>query len=89
MGNIINYKNIDDYRTGNLNEAIKSMTLNIIETVYSSILENNKLTEEKLDEMVIAVSDDDEVNDYIDNKIQEQIKKYIEKNHIEEEENEM
>jgi len=85
MDNIINYKNIENYRTGNLNEAIRSMTLNIIETAYSSILENNELTEEKLDEMVIAVSDDDEVNDYIDNKIQLQIEKFMGRNYIEKE----
>lgn len=85
MDKIINNKNIENYREGNLNEAIRSMTLNIIETAYSSILENNKLTEEKLNEIVIAVSDDDEVNDYIDNKIQAQIEKFMGRNYIEKE----
>lgn len=86
MDKIINEENIDDYRDGNLYEAVKSIFLNIIESIYPSILENNQLTEDKLDKMVIAVSDSDEINDFIDNEIRTQIDKFAKENHIEEEE---
>ena len=62
--------------------------LNIIEAAHPSILENNQLTEKTLDEMVTAVSDDDEVNDYIDSKIHEKIEEFIKEEHTEEEEEE-
>lgn len=86
MDKIINEENVDDYRDGNLYDAVRTILLNIIEAAHPSILANNQLTEEKLNEMVIAVSDNDEVNDYIDSKIHERIDEFIEENHIEEEE---
>lgn len=86
MDKIINEENIDDYREGNLYEAVKSIFLNIIESIYPSILENNQLTEDKLDKMVIAVSDSDEVNDFIDNEILTQIDEFAKENNIEKEE---
>lgn len=89
MDKIINDENVDDYRNGNLYDAVRSTMLNIIEAAHPSILENNKLTENALDEMVTAISDNDEVNDYIDSKIHEQIDEFIEENHIEEEEEEL
>lgn len=86
MDKIINEENIDDYREGNLYEAVKSIFLNIIESIYPSILENNQLTEDKLDKMVIAVSDSEEVNDFIDNEILTQIDEFAKENNIEKEE---
>lgn len=86
MDKIINEENIDDYISGNLYEAVKSIFLNIIESIYPSILENNQLTENELDKMVISVSDSDEINDFIDNEIRTQIDKFIKENHIEEQE---
>lgn len=86
MDKIINEENVDDYRDGSLYYAIRTTMLNIIEAAHPGILENNQLTEKALDEMVSAVSDNDEVNDYIDSKIHERIDEFIEENHIEEEE---
>lgn len=86
MDKIINEENIDNYISGNLYEAVKSIFLNIIESIYPSILENNQLTEDKLDKMVIAVSDSEEVNDFIDNEILTQIDEFAKENNIEKEE---
>jgi len=86
MSNIINDKNIDDYKNkinGNLRNTIKAMTLNRIEVGYKHLLENNKITEEMLDEIAYVISDNDEVFDYIDSWIYDEIRSYIKDNNLE------
>jgi len=86
MSNIINDKNIGDYKNkinGNLRNTIKAMTLNRIEVGYKHLLENNKITEEMLDEIAYVISDNDEVFDYIDSWIYDEIKSYIKDNNLE------
>ena len=86
MSNIINDKNIGDYKNkinGNLRNTIKAMTLNRIEVGYKHLLENNKITEEMLDEIAYIISDNDEVFDYIDSWIYDEIRSYIKDNNLE------
>jgi len=86
MSNIINDKNIGDYKNkinGNLRNTIKAMTLNRIEVGYKHLLENNKITEEMLDEIAYVISDNDEVFDYIDSWIYDEIRSYIKDNNLE------
>jgi len=86
MSNIINEKNINDYKNkinGNLRNTIKAMTLNRIEVGYKHLLENNKITEEMLDEIAYIISDNDEVFDYIDSWIYDEIRSYIKDNNLE------
>lgn len=86
MSNIINDKNIDNYKNkinGNLRNTIKAMTLNRIEVGYKHLLENNKITEEMLDEIAYVISDNDEVFDYIDSWIYDEIRSYIKDNNLE------
>lgn len=91
MSNIINNKNINEYResiNGNVQNAIKSMVLNRIEVAHSNLLKKNQVTEEMLDDITYAITDSDEVNDYIDSWINDEIKKYIKENELEENEDE-
>jgi len=86
MSNIINDKNIGDYKNkinGNLRNTIKAMTLNRIEVGYKHLIENNKITEEMLDEIAYVISDNDEVFDYIDSWIYDEIRSYIKDNNLE------
>jgi len=86
MSNIINDKNIGDYKNkinGNLRNTIKAMTLNRIEVGYKHLIENNKITEEMLDEIAYIISDNDEVFDYIDSWIYDEIRSYIKDNNLE------
>lgn len=91
MSNIINDKNINEYKNkinGNLRNTIKAMTLSRIEAGYKHLLKNNKITEEMLDEIAYIISDNDEVFDYIDSWIYDEIRNYIKENELELEEEE-
>lgn len=89
MSNIINENNINDYKNkinGNLRNTIKEMTLNRIEVAYKDLLENNKITEEMLDEIAYVITDDDDFFDYLDSTIYDEIRNYIKENELDEEE---
>ena len=89
MSNIINENNINDYKNkinGNLRNTIKEMTLNRIEVAYKDLLENNKITEEMLDERAYVITDDDDFFDYLDSTIYDEIRNYIKENELDEEE---
>lgn len=92
MSKIINEDNIDDYREelkSNFHDSIKLTVLNLIECGYSYLLESNKLTEDMLGEITYRVISDEQLNDYIDGMIMNEIESCIKENELVEEENEI
>lgn len=88
---VINEANIEDVREeiiGNLQDAIKQTILNIIESAYPKLLESNEFTTENLENISYRISDSDELNNYIDSFIYEEINQFKKENGIEDEEEE-
>lgn len=90
---IINLENINEYRQkikGNFYNSIKSQILQLIEFSHKELLENNNLTEEDLEDITNSVVDSDELDDYINRTIRDEINNYIKENELkDEEENEI
>lgn len=85
MDKIINENCIEETRCkidGNLQNAIKHTILNLLETSYTNILESNKFTEQDLEEISNAISENDELNDYIDSLIFNKLDAFTNKNNI-------
>lgn len=92
MSRIINVANLEDIRyetPGNLQDAIKHTILNIIECSYEKILDSEKFTEANLEEISYRIHENEELNDFIDGLIYEELDKFKEKNEIGEEDLEM
>lgn len=89
---IVNEANIEDIREEltncNLQDAIKHSILNIIESSYSNIMESQSFTTEDLENISYRVSDNDELNSFIDSFIFEELDRYKKENEIEDEEEE-
>ena len=86
---VINEETIDDIKdeiSGNLQEAVKDIVLNILENVYPRILESNQFTTEHLENISSSISNSNEINDHIDKLICDEIKYFEEENLIEDEE---
>lgn len=89
MSEVINEDNIDEYRRklkSNYHDSIKSSILNLIESGYSYLLENDKITKDMLDDMTSHITDDEEFNNYLDGMIIDEIENCIKEYQIEEEE---
>ena len=87
MSNIINNKNINEYRENfecNYHDSIKSTVLNLIEVSHEELLESNKFTEDMLDDITYAVRNDEEFNNYLDSLIEDEITECIKDNELEE-----
>ncbi len=87
MSNIINNKNINEYRENlesNYHDSIKSTVLNLIEVSHEELLESNKFTEDMLDDIAYAVRNDEDFNNYLDSLIQDEITECIKDNELEE-----
>lgn len=92
MSKIINEDNIDKYRKelkSNFQDSVKSTVLNIIESGYSHLLETHKFTEGMLDEITYKITDNEQLNDYLDGFIMDEIENCIKENDLGEEENEI
>lgn len=92
MSKIINEDNIYEYRQnlqGNFHNSIKSTVLNLIQKDYSYLLESNKFTEDMLYDITTRITDDEQLNDYLDEVIMNEIENCIDENELEEEENEI
>lgn len=87
MDKIINKNNIIKYKQqlkSNYQDSIKTSILEIIETAYEELLENNIFTEEMLDDMAYNIRNDDNFNDYLDSLIECEIEECIKNNDLEE-----
>lgn len=72
----INMDNLSSYREGiadSLKKVIKGTILDLLESRYENILNSEKFTTEKLENLSISLSEDDELNDYIDGRICEEL----------------
>lgn len=85
MDKIVNEESIEEIRCeieGNLQNAIKHVILNLLETSYTNILESNKFTKQDLETISDAISEDEELNNYIDGLVFEQLDNISNKNNI-------
>lgn len=92
MSQIINKDNIYEYREkleGNFHNSIKSSILNFIENNFSYLLKSNKLTEDMLDDMTTKITDDEQLNDYLDGFIIDEIQNCINENELGDDEEEI
>ena len=92
MSQIINEDNIYEYRKnleGNFHNSIKSSILNFIENDFSYLLKSNKLTEDMLDDITTKITDDEQLNDYLDGLMIDEIQNYIKENELGDEEKEI
>lgn len=92
MSQIINEDNIYEYRKnleGNFHNSIKSSILNFIENDFSYLLKSNKLTEDMLDDITTKITDDEQLNDYLDGFMIDEIQNYIDENELGDEEEEI
>lgn len=87
MDKIINKNNIRKYKQqlkSNYQDSIKTSILEIVETAYEELLENNNFTEEMLDDMAYNIRNDDNFNNYLDSLIEYEIEECIKINDLEE-----
>lgn len=92
MSQIISEDNIYEYRKnleGNFHNSIKSSILNFIENDFSYLLKSNKLTEDMLDDITTKITDDEQLNDYLDGFMIDEIQNYIDENELGDEEEEI
>ena len=92
MSKIISEDNIYEYRKnleGNFHNSIKSSILNFIENDFSYLLKSNKLTEDMLDDITTKITDDEQLNDYLDGLMIDEIQNYIKENELGDEEKEI
>ena len=92
MSQIISEDNIYEYRKnleGNFHNSIKSSILNFIENDFSYLLKSNKLTEDMLDDITTKITDDEQLNDYLDGFMIDEIQNYIDENELGDEEKEI
>lgn len=92
MSQIISEDNIYEYRKnleGNFHNSIKSSILNFIENDFSYLLKSNKLTEDMLDDITTKITDDEQLNDYLDGLMIDEIQNYIKENELGDEEKEI
>ena len=92
MSQIISEDNIYEYRKnleGNFHNSIKSSILNFIENDFSYLLKSNKLTEDMLDDITTKITDDEQLNDYLDGFMIDEIQNYIDENELGDEKEEI
>lgn len=92
MSQIISEDNIYEYRKnleGNFHNSIKSSILNFIENDFSYLLKSNKFTEDMLDDITTKITDDEQLNDYLDGLMIDEIQNYIKENELGDEEKEI
>ncbi len=89
---VVNESNIEDIREElpycNLQDAVKHSILNIIETAYSKIMDSQQFTTEDLENISHRIGESEEVNNYIDSLIYQELDEFKSFNHIEDEEEE-
>ena len=90
---IVNEANFEDivYELSefNLQDAIKNLILEFMESSYPEILKSNQFTMDDLENISCCIRENEELNDIIDGLILDELKEFKEINEIEDEEEEI